>query len=213
MIIINKTYFYGRISSHDQNEARQIKAFKDFGCKDEKDIFIDKKSGKDFEREKYQLLKNILRENDILVIQSIDRLGRNYEMIVNEWKDITKNIGADIVVLDMPLLDTRLKKDLLGTFINDLILGLLSYVAQTEREKIRIRQREGIDLSLKYGTRTGNAFGRKPKTKKDLLNDSNFLTAYSLWKGKQLSIPLFQKMMGVKSRTTIYNWIKLFESK
>ncbi len=212
VINIIKEYGYGRVSSKDQNEARQIKAFKDFGLND-KDIFIDKKSGKDFEREQYLQLKSILRENDLLVIQSIDRLGRNYEMIRDEWKDITKNIKTDIFVLDMPLLDTRQKKDLLGTFINDLILSLLSYIAQVEREKIRTRQREGIDIALKYGTKTGNAFGRIPKTKKDLLNDNNFLTAYSLWKGKQLSIPLFQKMMGVKSRTTIYNWIKLFENK
>jgi recombinase len=124
----NRTFGYARVSSKDQNEARQSKTFKDYGI-DDRDIYIDKKSGKDFEREQYQLLKNILREDYLLVIQSIDRLGRNYEMIVNEWKDITKNIKADIVVLDMPLLDTRQKKDLLGTFINDLILGLLSYVA------------------------------------------------------------------------------------
>ena len=207
MININKKYAYGRVSSIDQNEARQIKAFKDFGITDDKDIFIDKKSGKDFEREQYKLLKNILRENDLLVIQSIDRLGRNYEMIVNEWKEITKNIKADIVVLDMPLLDTRQQKDLLGTFINDLILGLLSYVAQTEREKIKIRQRQGIDLALANGVR----FGRAPKTKKDLLNDNSFLSAYSLWKSKNISIPQFQRLMDVKSRTTIYNWIKLFE--
>ena len=105
----NKIFGYARVSSKDQNEARQLKAFKDYGIED-RDIYIDKKSGKDFEREQYQVLKKILRENDLLVIHSIDRLGRNYEMIVNEWKDITKNIKADIVVLDMPLLDTRQKK-------------------------------------------------------------------------------------------------------
>lgn len=118
----SRIFGYGRVSSKAHNEARQLKAFKDYGI-DDRDIYIDKKSGKDFEREQYQLLKNILREDDLLVIQSIDRLGRNYEMIVNEWKDITKNIKTDIVVLDMHLLDTRQKKDLLGTFINDLILG------------------------------------------------------------------------------------------
>ena len=133
-----KKFAYGRVSSKGQNEARQLEAFKKYGI-DERDIYIDKKSGKDFERDQYQLLKNNLREGDLLVIHSIDRLGRNYEMIVNEWKDITKNIKADIVVLDMPLLDTRQKKDLLGTFINDLILGILSYVAQTEREKIKTK--------------------------------------------------------------------------
>lgn len=131
---------------------RQLKAFKDCGI-DDRDIYIYKKSGKDFEREQYQLLKNILREDDLLVIQSIYRLGRNYEMIVNEWKDITKNIKVDIVMLDMSLLDTRQKKYLLGTFINDLILGLLSYVAQTEREKIKTRQRQGIDIALANGVK------------------------------------------------------------
>ena len=189
MININKTYYYGRVSSQDQNESRQIKAFKDF------------------EREQYKLLKSLLRKNDVLVIQSIDRLGRNYEMIVNEWKDITKNIGADIIVLDMPLLDTRQKKDLLGTFINDLILGLLSYVAQAEKDKIKDRQRQGIDIALANGVK----FGRRPKTKDDLLKDNNFLSGYSLWKSKNISIPQFQKLMGVKSRTTIYTWINLFE--
>lgn len=110
----NKKFGYGRVSSKDQNEIRQLLAFKEQGI-DERDIYIDKKSGKDFEREQYQLLKNILREGDLLVIHSIDRLGRNYEQIVEEWKDITKNIKADILVLDMKeLLDTRQKKDLLG---------------------------------------------------------------------------------------------------
>lgn len=108
----SRKFGYARVSSKDQNEARQLKSFKDFGIED-RDIYIDKKSGKDFDREQYKLLKNILREDDLLVIQSIDRLGRNYEIIVNEWKDITKNIKSDIVVLDMPLLDTRQKKDLL----------------------------------------------------------------------------------------------------
>ena len=150
----SRIFGYARVSSKDQNEERQLKAFKDYGI-DDRDIYIDKKSGKNFEREQYQLIKNILREDDLLVIQSIDRLGRNYEMIVDEWKDITKNIKADIVVLDMPLLDTRQKKDLLGTFINDLILGLLSYVAQTEREKIKTRQRQGIDIALSNGVKFG----------------------------------------------------------
>lgn len=209
MININKAYAYIRVSDVSQNIGRQLEAMKDFGITNENDIFIDKKSGKDFEREQYKLLKSSLRENDILVIQSIDRLGRNYEMIVAEWKDITKNIGADIVVLDMPLLDTRQKKDLLGTFINDLILGLLSYVAEKERESIKIRQRQGIDIALSNGVK----FGRIPKTKADLLKDNNFLTAYSLWKAKQISIPQFKKLVNVKSRTTIYTWIKLFESK
>ena len=160
----NRIYGYIRISSSTQNKARQVKALLEYGV-DERFIFIDKQSGKDFNREQYQVLKNALRENDLLVIHSLDRLGRNYEMIVNEWKDITKNIKADILVLDMPILDTRQKKDLFGTFINDLILQLLSYVAQIEREKINTRQREGIDIALKNGTKTSKPFGRPKITK------------------------------------------------
>lgn len=198
----SRKFGYGRVSSKDQNEARQLKAFKDFGI-DDRDIYVDKKSGKDFDREQYKLLKNILREDDLLVIQSIDRLGRNYEMIVNEWKDITKNIKADIFVLDMPLLDTRQKKDLLGTFINDLILSLLSYVAQTEREKIKIRQREGIDIALKHGTKTGKPFGRPKISKPD-----NFNEVIDLWKNKQITAREAMKLLNLKPNT-FYNFIKL----
>lgn len=179
----NKKFGYGRVSSKDQNEIRQLLAFKEQGI-DERDIYIDKKTGKDFEREQYQLLKNILREGDLLVIHSIDRLGRNYEQIVEEWKDITKNIKADILVLDMKeLLDTRQKKDLLGTFINDLILGLLSYVAQTEREKINTRQREGIDAYKRTGiTKTGRPYGRPTIIKPD-----NFNEIVGNWKNKKIT--------------------------
>lgn len=198
----SRKFGYGRVSSKDQNEARQLKAFKDFGI-DDRDIYVDKKSGKDFDREQYKLLKNILREDDLLVIQSIDRLGRNYEMIVNEWKDITKNIKADIFVLDMPLLDTRQKKDLLGTFINDLILSLLSYVAQTEREKIKIRQREGIDIALKHGTKTGKPFVRPKISKPD-----NFNEVIDLWKNKQITAREAMKLLNLKPNT-FYNFIKL----
>ncbi len=198
----SRIFGYARVSSKDQNEARQLKSFKDFGIED-RDIYIDKKSGKDFDREQYKLLKNILREDDLLVIQSIDRLGRNYEMIVNEWKDITKNIKADIFVLDMPLLDTRQKKDLLGTFINDLILGLLSYVAQTEREKIKTRQREGIDIALKHGTKTGKPFGRPKISKPD-----NFNEVIDLWNNKQITARKAMKLLNLKPNT-FYNFIKL----
>ena len=197
----NKKFGYGRVSSKSQNEARQVEAFKNYGI-DSRDIYIDKKSGKDFEREQYQILKKILRENDLLVIHSIDRLGRNYEMIVNEWKDITKNIKADIVVLDMPLLDTRQKKDLLGTFINDLILQLLSYVAQTEKEKINTRQREGIDIALKYGTKTGKSFGRPKITKPD-----NFEEVIKEWKDKKITAREAMKILNLKPNT-FYNMVK-----
>lgn len=201
----NREYGYGRVSSTSQNEARQVEAFKNIGIL-ERDIYIDKKSGKDFDREQYKLLKNILRENDTLFIKSIDRLGRNYEMIVNEWKDITKNIKADIVVLDMPLLDTRQNKDLLGTFINDLILQILSYVAEQERTYIRTRQREGIDLVLKTGiTKTGRPFGR-PK----INTPNNFEEVISEWKNKKITAREAMKILNLKPNT-FYNMVKNFK--
>ena len=193
----SRIFGYARVSSKDQNEERQLKAFKDYGI-DDRDIYIDKKSGKDFEREQYQLIKNILREDDLLVIQSIDRLGRNYEMIVNEWKDITKNIKADIVVLDMPLLDTRQKKDLLGTFINDLILGLLSYVAQTEREKIKTRQRQGIDIALSNGVKFGRPKINKPDNYNEVINE---------WKNKKITAREAMALLNLKPNT-FYNMVK-----
>lgn len=134
----------------------------------------------------------------MLVIQSIDRLGRNYEMIVNEWKDITKNIKADIVVLDMPLLDTRQKKDLLGTFINVLILGLLSYVAQTEREKIKVRQRQGIYIALAQGVK----FGR-PKIEKP----DNYDEVIDLWKNKKITAREAMRQLNLK-HNTFYSMVK-----
>lgn len=134
----------------------------------------------------------------MLVIQSIDRLGRNYEMIVNEWKDITKKIKADIVVLDMPLLDTRQKKDLLGRFINDLILGLLSYVAQTEREKIKVRQRQGIDIALAQGVK----FGR-PKIEKP----DNYDEVIDLWKNKKITAREAMRQLNLK-HNTFYSMVK-----
>lgn len=198
----NKKFGYVRVSATTQNIIRQIEAFIQNGI-NERDIFIDKKSGKDFEREQYKIMKSMLRENDILYIKSIDRLGRNYEMIVNEWKDITKNIKADIVVLDMPLLDTRQKKDLLGTFINDLILQILSYVAEQERTYIRTRQREGIDLALKTGkTKTGRPFGR-PKIEKP----ENFDEVVEQWKDKKITAREAMKILNLKPNT-FYNLVK-----
>lgn len=146
-------YGYARVSSKDQNEARQIIALSQFPVKKE-NIYIDKFSGKDFDRPKYSELIKILKEQDILVIKEIDRLGRNYEEILEQWRVITKEIKADIVVLDMPLLDTRTRKEnLTGTFIADLVLQILSYVAETERQSIKQRQREGIEAArgVKFG--------------------------------------------------------------
>ena len=148
-------YGYARVSSKDQNDARQIIALSKFPVKKE-NIYIDKFSGKDFDRPKYSELIKILKEQDILVIKEIDRLGRNYEEILEQWRVITKEIKADIVVLDMPLLDTRTRKEnLTGTFIADLVLQILSYVAETERQSIKQRQREGIEAAKKRGVKFG----------------------------------------------------------
>lgn len=153
-----KMYGYVRVSSRDQNEERQMIAMADFGV-ESRNVFMDKQSGKDFAREEYCRLLKILENGDVFVVKSIDRLGRNYDEILNQWRVITKEIGAAIVVIDMPLLDTRKGKDLTGTLIADIILQLLSYVAQTERENIRQRQAEGIAAARKRGV----AFGRRER--------------------------------------------------
>lgn len=150
-------YGYVRVSSRDQNEARQMDAMRVVGVP-ESYIYVDKQSGKDFNRPAYRRLLRNMRKDDLLYIKSIDRLGRNYNEILEQWRHITKEKGADIVVLDMPLLDTRKGKDLIGTLISDIVLQLLSYVAQTEREFIRQRQREGIDAAIARGVK----FGRQP---------------------------------------------------
>lgn len=151
-------YGYVRVSSLDQNEARQLSALKEQGLKPAQ-IFIDKQSGKDFERPNYQLMLRKLKEGDLLFILSIDRLGRNYAEILEQWRLITKKIKADVVVLDMPLLDTRLEKSLLGTFMADLVLQILSFVAESERESIHRRQAQGIAAAKARGV----VLGRRPK--------------------------------------------------
>lgn len=193
----NKIFGYARVSSKEQNEERQIVAFKNYGI-DERDIYIDKQSGKDFDREQYNILKHILRENDILVIKSIDRLGRNYNMIIDEWKDITKNIKADIVVIDMPLLDTTKNKDLLGTFISDLILQILSYVAEQERTFIKQRQKEGISTAMNKGIKFGRPTIEKPQ---------NYDIVVSKWKNKEIRTKEALEQLGLKP-STFYNMVK-----
>lgn len=193
----NKVFGYARVSSKEQNEERQLNAFKEFGI-DERDIYVDKQSGKDFNRDNYLVLKHILRENDLLVIKSIDRLGRNYNMIIEEWKDITQNTKADIVVIDMPLLDTRNNKDLLGTFISDLILQILSYVAEQERIFIKQRQKEGIENALNKGVK----FGR-PKIEKP----ANFDNVINQWKKKEIKSKDAMSMLNLKPNT-FYNLLK-----
>ncbi len=196
----NKIFGYARVSSKEQNEERQLEAFKDFNI-DERDIYIDKQSGKDFNREQYNILKNALRENDLLVIKSIDRLGRNYNMIIDEWKDITKNIKADIVVIDMPLLDTRNNKDLLGNFISDLVLQILSYVAEQERTFIKQRQKEGIANAKNNGIK----FGR-PKIEKP----NNFDEIVSKWKRKEIKSKEAIEILNIKPNV-FYNFLKEFD--
>ena len=195
----NKIFGYARVSSKEQNEERQIVAFKNYGI-DERDIYIDKQSGKDFDREQYNILKHILRENDILVIKSIDRLGRNYNMIIDEWKDITKNIKADVVVIDMPLLDTTKNKDLLGTFISDLILQILSYVAEQERTFIKQRQKEGISTAMNKGIKFGRPTIEKPQ---------NFDIVVNKWKNKEIKTKEAIEQLGLKP-STFYNMVNKY---
>ena len=153
-----KIYAYARVSARDQNPARQIEAFSPFRIPQNR-IFTEKKSGKDFCREEYAWLVSVLEKGDLLVIGSLDRLGRNYEQIIAEWRHITKDIGADILVLDMPLLDTRARADsLIGKFVADIVLQVLSFVAENERANIRARQKEGIRLAKERGVK----FGRPP---------------------------------------------------
>lgn len=156
----NTVYGYVRVSTRDQHEARQMMAMEAFGV-DRSNIYLDKQSGKDFNRPQYRRLMRRLGKDDILVVKSIDRLGRNYDEIIEQWRCITKEKQAAIVVLDMPLLDTRQGRDLTGTLIADIVLQLLSYVAQTEREFIRRRQAEGIAAARARGVR----FGAPPKEK------------------------------------------------
>lgn len=195
-----KKFGYIRVSSKDQNEARQLESIFDLGIS-ERDIFIDKQSGKDFNREKYQALKHQLRKGDILYVHSLDRLGRNKDAILKEWNDITKEIGADIVVLDMPLLDTTKHKDSLGSFVSDLVLQILSWVAQEEREKIRKRQREGIDVALQQGVKFGRP--RAGITEK-------FIAAYDEWKAGDITATKAIEKAELK-RTTFYKLVKEYE--
>ena len=184
-------YGYARVSTKEQNEQRQIVALEEFGL-DRKQIFTDKQSGKDFERTNYRKLVRRLKEGDTLVVKSIDRLGRNYEEILEQWRIITKDKGSAIVVLDMPLLDTRRNRDLTGTLIADIVLQLLSYVAQTEREFIRQRQAEGIAVAKAQGVR----FGRPP-----LAQPEEFPTVHQAWLKKEISAREAARRLGVTHKT------------
>ncbi|MFE0507047.1 recombinase family protein [Peribacillus butanolivorans] len=196
-----RKFGYIRVSSKDQNEGRQLQAMLEKGL-NERDIFLDKQSGKNFNRVQYQLLKRMIRKGDVLYIHSLDRFGRNKEEILQEWNDITKNIQADIVVMDMPLLDTTQFKDSLGTFIADLVLQILSWMAEEERDRIRKRQREGIDVALKNGV----SFGR-PKAQVT----EEFKEVYDSWKAGEMTAVKAMAELGVK-KSTFYKLVKEFES-
>lgn len=191
------TYGYMRVSSKDQNEERQKVALLEFGVK-EANIYLDKQSGKDFERPSYKRLMEKIEPGDTLVIKSIDRLGRNYDEILEQWRTITKIKKTAIVVLDMELLDTRLGRDLTGTFIADIVLQLFSYVAQTEREATRQRQAEGIAVAKANGVR----FGRQPKDR-----PPEFDELAVNWKNGNISAREAAKRLGI-SHPTFIKWAK-----
>ena len=187
-------YGYARVSTKEQNEQRQIIALEEFGL-NLRQIFIDKQSGKNFERANYQRLTRRLKEGDTLVVKSIDRLGRNYSEILEQWRILTKEKSVDIVVLDMPLLDTRQGKDLMGTFLSDIVLQVLSFVAENERANIRQRQAEGIAAAKARGVR----FGRPPKPLPD-----NYLSTYLQWKSGALTGTAAAKECGMPLATFRY---------
>lgn len=186
-----KMYGYVRVSSRDQNEARQMIAMKEYGIS-EKNIFMDKLSGKDFNRPSYKRLIKRMEEGDIMVVKSIDRLGRNYEDIIEQWNMITKKKKCSIAVIDMPLLDTRGGKDLTGTLISDIVLQLLSYVAQTERENIRQRQAEGIKAAIERGVKFGRKQMEMPK---------EFYILRERWKRGEISSRKAGEYLGISHQT------------
>ena len=194
---MSKVYGYIRVSSADQNEDRQLVALR--SCKvPECNLFVDKQSGKDFERPEYRRMLRRLKRDDLLYVKSIDRLGRNYEDIQNQWRLLTKDIGVDICVLDMPLLDTRNGKDLMGTFIADLVLQILSFVAQSERENIRKRQTEGIAAAKARGV----VFGRPAKTPPD-----DFAEIVSAWESGRQTFQEALERCGM-SESTFYRRLR-----
>jgi len=193
-----KQFGYARVSTKDQNLDRQIKELLEQGI-NEREIYADKQSGKDFNRPKYQALKNVLREGDTLIIKSIDRLGRNYIEILNEWKEITKDIKANIKVLDMPLLDTTQNPETLtGTFVADLVLQILSYVAQTERDFNKKRQAEGIAIAKEKGKHLGRPKAEKP---------DNWNEVIKQWENGEITAVKAMELTGT-TKSTFYKLLK-----
>ncbi len=201
---MSNVYGYIRVSSRDQNEDRQMIALNELHIP-EKNIFMDKQSGKDFERPQYRKMVRKMKKDDLLYIKSIDRLGRNYAEILEQWRILTKDKGIDIVVLDMPLLDTRRGKDLMGTFLSDIVLQVLSFVAENERTNIRQRQAEGIAAAKSRGIR----FGRPPGSLPECFHD-----AYQRWKSGKITGTAAAKECGMplstfRYRAEIYEKAKL----
>ena len=189
-----KIYGYARVSTREQNEDRQIIALKEMGVP-EKNIFLDKLSGKNFDRPQYKKLLKKLDDNSVLYIKSIDRLGRSYRDLSDQWQLITKDKGADVVVIDMPVLDTRREKNLLGTLISDLVLALLSYVAESEYSTIHQRQAEGIAAARARGVK----LGRPPKPLPD-----NFHEVYQKWKAEKISTEEAARLVNMPPSTFRY---------
>ena len=198
--IFIKTYAYCRVSTVEQNEDRQLDAISEFNIP-KSQIFIDKQSGKDFNRPSYKELTKKIKHGDLLYIKSIDRLGRNYEEILNQWRFLTKIKGADIAVLDMlPLLDTRNGKDLMGTFLSDVVLQVLSFVAQNEHENIRKRQAAGIKAAKKRGVHLGRPIKKPPE---------NFAEVVKEWEQGKLKFQEVLEKTGLK-QATFYNRLREF---
>ena len=195
-----KIYGYARVSTREQNEDRQIIALKEMGVPED-NIFVDKLTGSNFDRPQYKRLLRKLGEDSVLYIKSIDRLGRSYRDLSEQWRIITKDKGSDVVVIDMPILDTRREKNLLGTLISDLVLALLSYVAEAEYRTIHQRQAEGIAAAKARGIR----MGRPPKPLPE-----NFQDVYQKWKHKKISISEAAKECGMP-KTTFYEKAKVYE--
>ena len=192
-------YGYIRVSTREQNEDRQVIALQEMAVP-QQNIHMDKQSGKDFERPQYKKLLRRLKKDDLLYIKSIDRLGRNYKEILEQWRVLTREKGVDIVVLDMPLLDTRRGKDLMGTFLSDIVLQVLSFVAENERSNIRQRQAEGIAAARARGVR----FGRPAKPLPE-----NFHAVYQDWRGKKITLRQAAEACGMPEGTFYYKAIQL----
>lgn len=191
------TYGYIRVSTKEQNPQRQYQSLEEAGVRS-RDIYLDRMSGKDFERPAYQKMLAQLKRGDLVIVKSIDRLGRNYEEILEQWRVITKEKQTEILVLDMPLLDTRQNRDLAGTLIADIVLQLLSYVAQTEREFIRQRQAEGIAAARQQGVK----FGRRPMER-----PREYMRLKEQWKRGEISARSAASQLGITHRTFLL-WVK-----